>query len=25
MRKILITLNAMVKTHTRWNEHLTVS
>lgn len=25
MRKILIILNAMVKTHTRWNEHLTVS
>jgi transposase len=25
MRKILIILNAMVKTHTRWNEHLAVS
>lgn len=25
MRKILIILNAMVRTHSRWNEHLTVS
>jgi hypothetical protein len=25
MRKILIILNAMVRTHSRWNEHLVIS